>query len=289
MKNYYEILEGKRKPKFITHKDSLEKALSDAKGIMHSCEFCERKCMVDRLEGEKGFCGVGKEWSIFGAHTHLGEEPDLVPSATLFLAGCPLRCCYCQNAPESIMPNMGDIWKDTEVVHWINAKYAEGCKNVNFVTPDCYVWNILKVLSDVKSPIPVVWNSSSYYSEKTALLIKDSVDVYLLDFRYFQNSCAERLSQAPNYADVAKRNLLLANKYGDVLIRVLILPNHIICCTKPILKWIKDKLGSNTRVNIMEQYHPVWKAVREIDRRLTPKEYHECVEYAQKIGLKNLV
>lgn len=291
MSNYYRILEGKRKPKFKQNIKLLDKAIGEAEKIMQSCEFCERKCKVNRLKGEKGFCKVGKDWRIFGAHIHLGEEPDLIPSGTLFLAGCTLRCCYCQNAPDSITPEAGDVWRDKEVARWIDNKSKEGCKNVNFVTPDCYVWNILKVLKLVKSDIPVVWNSSSYYSEKTADLIKDFVDVYLLDFRYFNNRCAIKLSSAPNYVEIAKRNFLIADRNGELLIRVLVIPNHIECDAKPILKWIRDNLGESPRVNIMEQYYPVWQAEKfpEIDRRLTSKEFGDVVDYAKKIGLRNLV
>lgn len=291
LSNYYKILERKEKPKFKQNKKLLDKAIKEAEKIMQSCEFCERKCKVNRLKNELGFCKVGKEWRIFGAHTHMGEEIDLIPSGTLFLAGCTLRCCYCQNAPDSITPESGDIWSDEKVAEWIDKEYEEGCKNVNFVTPDCYVWNILKVLKMVKSDIPVVWNSSSYYSEKTANLIKDFVDVYLLDFRYFNNKCAERLSLAKNYVETAKRNFLIANNYGELLIRVLVIPNHIECDAKFILRWIKDNLGENVRVNIMEQYYPTWHADKfeEINRRLTIEEYEEVVSYAKKIGLKNLV
>lgn len=289
--NYLKILQGKQKPKFKENKDLLDKAIKEAEKIMESCEFCERKCKVNRLKGQKGFCDVGKEWRIFGAHTHLGEEPELVPSGTLFLAGCTLRCCYCQNAPDSINPEAGDIWDDRQVAEWVDKKYKEGCKNVNFVTPDCYVWNILKVLRLVKTDVPVVWNSSSYYSEKTASLIKNFVDVYLLDFRYFDNKCAEKLSQVKRYVEAAKRNFIIANGNGELLIRVLVIPNHIECDAKPILKWIRDVLGADVRINVMAQYHPTWKAYKfeEIDRKLTREEYEDVVGYAKRIGLKNLV
>lgn len=290
LSNYQKILEGKSKPKFKQNENKLQKTISKAKTIMQKCEFCERKCKVNRLKGELGFCRAIKDWNIMGAHTHMGEEVELIPSATIFLSGCTMRCCYCQNAPESIDPDLGEIWKEKEVRDWIDLKYKKGCINVNFVTPDCYVWNILKVLKSVTSPIPVVWNSSSYYSKKTAMLIKDFVDVYLLDFRYFNNKCAKKLSQAPKYVEAAKRNFLIAKENGELLIRVLILPNHIECCIKPILKWIKVNLGENIRVNILSKYYPTWNAdkVSKINRGLKLKEYKTVVTYAKKIGLKNL-
>lgn len=288
LKNYNAILSGKRKPKFMV--TNLDGKIKQAEKILKSCELCERVCKADRLEGEKGFCRIGKEWSIFGSHTHWGEEDVLVPSATLFCAGCTMRCVYCQNAPTSIKPELGGVWNDEEVAKWIDRKYKEGCKNVNFVSPDCFLWNILKVLRLVKTNMPVVWNSNAYYSEKTAELLKGIVDVYLLDFRYFSEKCAKRLSSAPNYPEVAKRNHLIASKDAEIIIRVLVMPNHIECDAKPILKWIKENLGSHVIVNILAQYRPCYKAFEysDIDRPLSLSEYEEVVAYAKGIGLKNL-
>lgn len=289
LSNYYKILAGKSRPRFKSAE--LNRKVKDAFGILKNCELCERKCGVNRLEGKLGFCKVGKEWKIFGAHAHFGEESELVPSGTLFCTGCSMRCIYCQNAPESVTPELGEVWTDEEVAEWIDKKYKEGCKNVNFVSPDCYLWNILKVLKLVKSDMPIVWNSNAYYSEKTAELLKGIVDVYLLDFRYFSEKCAVKLSSAPNYPEVAKRNHLIASNDSEMIIRVLVMPNHIECDAKPILRWIKENLGPYARVNILAQYRPYYKAIKysEINRALALSEYEEVAAYAKKIGLKNLV
>jgi len=198
-----------------------------------------------------------------------------------------MRCVYCQNAPQSVTPELGEVWSDREVARWIDKKYKEGCKNVNFVSPDCYLWNILNVLKMVKTNMPVVWNSNAYYSEYTAELLKDVVDIYLLDFRYFSEQCAKRLSSAPDYPDVAKRNFLIANKDGEMIIRVLVMPNHTECDAKPILKWIRDNIGTGALVNILAQYHPCWKAreYKDINRTLSVDEYREVARYAERIGL----
>lgn len=157
--------------------------------------------------------------------------------------------------------------------------------------PTPYFYNILKCLKLCKANIPVVWNSNSYYSEKTAEILKGIVDIYLLDFRYFNDKCAIKLSATPNYVEIVKRNFLLAKKDSELLVRILVLPNHIECDAKPILKWIKDNLGKWTRVNIMAQYYPTWQAEKfpEINRRLTAEEYKGVISYAKKIGLKNII
>ena len=288
---YVSILEGKEKAKFLLAEENgvLNERISQVYEILEHCDLCERRCGANRNKGEKGFCRAPDEWRIFGAHIHMGEEPILIPSGTLFLAGCNMRCVYCQNAPASITPEAGEIWTNKEVAAWID-KISEVCRNVNFVTPDCYLKNIMETLKLVKKNIPVVWNSSAYYSEKTAYIIKDIVDVYLLDFRYFSDKCARRLSQAPGYPGAAKRNHMLAKKHGELIIRVLVIPGHIECDAKPVLKWIADHLGSDVYVNILSQYNPCYMAKKhpDINRPIEPEEYADIVDYARELGLSIL-
>jgi putative pyruvate formate lyase activating enzyme len=83
----------------------------------------------------------------------------------------------------------------------------------------------------------------------------------------------------------------MAREYGELIIRVLVLPEHNDCCTRPILKWISENLGSNTRVNVMFQYRPEWRAKErpELRRRLNRHEREEALQIAREVGLKNLV
>jgi len=292
---YFKILEGRAKARFLLAKHSgrLTQLSAKAWSGLASCRLCEHGCGVNRLKGKRGFCGVGRQWRIFGAHTHWGEEPELVPSATLFESGCTIRCCYCQNAPASIEYGMGEIWSIQKVARWIEAMAGAGCRNINFVggDPTPYIPHIIKSLGLVKTNVPVIFNSNAYYSRYAAGLLKNIVDVYLLDFRYWSEECSVRLSSAPGYPAAARRNLLAAKEAGEVIIRLLVMPNHIECDAKPILRWIARKLGPDTRVNILAQYRPCWRAEAypEIARPLSRKEYEKVVRYAKDIGLTNLV
>lgn len=272
---------------------SLPKKIERTEQILARCTLCERNCKVNRLGGEIGYCGVGARFRIFGAHTHMAEEPELIPSGTLFLAGCTMRCLYCQNAPSSTTPQDGTEWTEERVARWMEEKEKEGCKNINFVggEPTPYLYNILKALQLTESALPVIWNSNSYYSEETSRLLKGVVNLYLLDFRYFSDKCAVRLSDADNYSRIAKRNILAAAKDSKVIIRVLVMPAHIQCDALPILKWIRENLGPGARVNIMAQYQPAWRARQhhEVHRTLTKEEYSDVLAYAKKIGLTNIV
>jgi len=124
-----------------------------------------------------------------------------------------------------------------------------------------------------------------------AELLAGFIDLYLLDFKYGNNDCATAISNAPGNWEACTRNHLMAKKHGELIIRVLVLPEHNNCCTKPILEWIAENLGPWTRVNLMFQYRPEYRARErnELRRRLTRQEREEALRIAIEAGLKNMV
>jgi uncharacterized Fe-S radical SAM superfamily protein PflX len=90
-------------------------------------------------------------------------------------------------------------------------------------------------------------------SEISMDILKNIMDVYLTDWKYWNNECAERLSKVKNYLEIIRRNHDLAFKDSKMVIRHLVLPNHFECCTKNILKYISDNYGEKVIVNIMDQ------------------------------------
>jgi len=166
---------------------------------------------------------------------------------------------------------------------------ACNCKNINFVggEPTPQLPFILKTLKYVDKNLPVIWNSNFYMSEKSMSLLASIVDVYLSDFKYGNNKCAERLSKVKNYFDVVSRNHILAFKDSEMVIRHLVLPNHLECCTKPVFDFIAENFGDKVIVNIMDQYRPCYNAYKhkEINRRLEAKEFNSAIKYAEKRGL----
>ncbi len=274
-------------------KSFLDLKLELGRRVMTSCHLCTRRCSVDRLSGERGYCRCGDEFSVSSYFPHLGEEPELVPSGTIFTCGCSIRCLHCQNWGISQWNEQGTIAGPSRVARIVESLKSQGCRNVNMVggdpTPNCWLW--LRTMKDVNVDIATVWNSNSYYSQETAELLAGFIDLYLLDFKYGNDGCAEAISDAPGYFEACTRNHLMANRYGEVVIRVLVLPGHNECCTGAILEWIAENLGPWTRVNLMFQYRPEWRARerRELRRRLTGEEIEGALEMAERAGLKNLV
>jgi putative pyruvate formate lyase activating enzyme len=255
--------------------------------ITESCHLCERQCGVNRLAGERGYCKAG-DARIASKFVHWGEEPDIIPSYTIFFNRCTFRCIFCQNwdisqrrAGKRIPPEI--LSRDIE-------RMMGNVRNVNWVggepTPNlAYILGVLRLCS---APLPQIWNSNMYMSRETMRLLRGVVDMYLSDFKYGPGDCAEELSDAPNYWKIVTRNHGLANEHAEIVMRHLVLPGHVVCCTKPILEWVKENLDtSRVAVNIMDQYRPEHEAFHheKIGRRIKYGEYNEAYRYAEDLGL----
>lgn len=281
---YHSVLDGKEQANFLKFELLGEKA-QDAASRLASCSFCERRCGANRLEGEKGYCGV-VEPRITSEFLHLGEEPELVPSYTIFFAGCTFRCVFCQNWDISQNPQAGATIRADTLAKMIE---RAGGINANWVggDPAPNIPYILEVLTHLQGNVPQVFNSNMYLTKESMGLLEGTVDVYLTDFKYGNDKCAKRLSDAPNYWGISTRNHTLANAQAELIIRHLVLPGHVECCSIPVLEWIGANLGDTVRVNVMDQYRPEYKAYShdDISRRPGRREYVDVVERARELDL----
>ncbi len=289
--NYYKKLQSNKRPEF----SFLDLKIKLVEKIMETCHLCERRCGVDRSKyapENLGYCKSSQPL-ISSEFMHIGEEPPLVPSHTIFFSGCTFNCAFCQNWNISQGIDEGKFIPEKKLAHIIDQRRKQGSLNVNFVggDPTPHLAYILRTLSLCKENIPIIWNSNFYMSEEAMQLLQGVVDLYLSDFKYGKDQCAHRLSDVKNYWNVVTRNHLMAKESGDLIIRHLVLPNHVECCTKPILTWIKEHLGEDTVVNIMGQYHPAYKAYEypEISRFPYQTEMEEAFNSAKQLGLKNLI
>jgi putative pyruvate formate lyase activating enzyme len=274
-------------------KSYLDLKIEIANRVLSKCHFCARKCGVNRLNDELGFCRCGNRIIVSTIFEHMGEEPELVPSGTIFTLGCTMCCRHCQNWTISQWMENGKVYKSEELAKEVEQLRVAGCRNANLVggepTPWLQQW--FETFKRVNASIPIVWNSNTYYSPETAQLLAGFADVYLLDFKYGPKECAEKISEAPNYWKVCQYNHLEAKKHGELIIRLLVLPNHLECCTRPILNWISENLGTETRVNVMFQYGPEWRAneISDLRRRLTSDEMKKAIQLAQEAKLTNYI
>jgi len=259
--------------------------------IVKSCRFCEWKCRIDRTSTNKGVCRLNTASYVHSWFLHIGEEAPLVPSGTIFYGSCNFRCVFCQNWDISQENPYNGAEVDPRILSIIQKELkANNARNINHVggepTPNLH--NILASLKHLDVNIPQLWNSNFYMSEEAMKLLSHVIDIWLPDFKYGNNECALKLSKVSRYMEIITRNLKIAIEWGDMIIRHLVLPNHIECCSKPVLKWISDNIPKErVVVNIMDQYRPEYKAYeyKDISRKPTLQELEEVYRYADSLKI----
>jgi putative pyruvate formate lyase activating enzyme len=261
-----------------------------ANKILENCHFCQRRCGTNRKMKKTGICGIDAVSRFSAEFLHQGEEPELVPSHTIFFTGCNFTCVYCQNWDISQSPQRGTPVLPQELARIITLRRAYGSRNVNFVTPTPHTHTILKILNDLKVNVPVIWNSNMYYSTEISRLLEGVVDVYLGDLRYGNDICAKRYSNVSDYWNAVTRNFRTAYASAEILLRELVLPGHLDCCTAPIVKWTTENIP-NVRFNLMFQYRPNYRAYEypEINRSLMPAEIQKALDIVRESGLEDVL
>lgn len=265
--------------------------------MIRSCNFCEWACGVDRRAGKFGVCRLTDESRLHSAFHHMGEEAPLIGedqggSGTLFFSGCSFHCSFCQNYDCSLDPESGRKVSHTEIAAVITRLREGGAANINFVGGDPVpnMQDILAALRATGVSVPTVWNSNMYSTEQGMRLLLEVTDLWLPDFKFGNDECARRLARVKDYVRVVGRNHRMAYEDGEMIVRHLVMPNHIECCTKPIMDFLAREMPG-VLVNVLDQYYPANEVVREpakwsdISRRLSPLEAREAWEYAGSLGL----
>jgi len=267
-----------------------------ANHILRKCIFCEWRCKVDRVKYEReGACHLNSTARVATFFRHLGEEPPLVDrkgSGTIFFTSCSFRCVFCQNWDISQHPDAGVAISPAKLSLMIKSLRGEGAANINFVggepTPNLHV--ILESLNLTSVNVPILWNSNMYLTPEAMQILSDLVDIWLPDFKWGNDRCAVKYSRIVRYFAVTSRNHATAYQNGDMIIRHLVMPGHVECCSKPILDWVAENCP-RALVNVMSQYRPEHLVLRklgeyaEIARRPSAQEIQETRDYADRLDI----
>jgi putative pyruvate formate lyase activating enzyme len=267
-----------------------------ANNIMKHCEFCERKCGADRTRGETGICGIGDTAAVSSAFLHRGEEGPLVPSGTIFFAGCTFKCVFCQNFSISQTWDKSREWQHVgphEIADIIKRLAENDALNINWVggDPTPNIKFILEALNVSNVNITQLWNSNFYMSEIAMELLVDIIDFWLPDFKYWNNETAKTYSKIPNYQEVTTRNLKTCfdKGSGEMIVRHLVMPGQVEVETFPILEWCAREIPL-ALVNIMAQYRPQFKVSKnsypEINKRVSQNEMQKAFAKARELGIE---
>ena len=279
----------------------------EAEEILKECTVCPRECRVDRTSDQQGFCRTGDKPFISSYGPHFGEEKPLVGrfgSGAIFMGNCNLGCLFCQNYSISHLGEGIEISFE-KLADIMLSLQKEGCHNINFVTPTHQMPMILRSLliaSEKGLNIPVVYNCGGYESLHAIEILDGIVDIYMPDFKYRDPAMALKYSKAEDYPQSAMTAIKeMHRQVGDLvtdqrgiamrglLVRHLVLPEGI-AGTSGVVKFLAEEISKNTYINVMDQYHPCFKAFDHppLNRRITPQEYADAVQIAIDGGLKRI-
>jgi putative pyruvate formate lyase activating enzyme len=273
------------------------------------CTLCPRNCHVNRIEDKTKTCRTGRHAFVSSYFAHHGEERCLRGtrgSGTIFFSWCNLRCVFCQNY-EISWQGEGRTVKAEELAEMMLALQAQGCHNINLVTPEHVVPQILEALFlavERGLRLPLVYNTSAYDSLDSLALMDRVVDIYMPDFKFWDPEKARRYAKAPDYPEAARRAIremhrqvgpLVTDEHGialrGVLLRHLVMPDDA-AGTVDIMQWIARELSPETYVNLMAQYRPAGHVTAnhypEICRRITAEEFQQAGEAFRAAGLHRL-
>lgn len=289
----------------------LHRRAEEALHQLESCQVCPRLCNANRLENDikKTICKIGRYAMVSSYFAHFGEEDCLRGwngSGTIFFSMCNLRCVFCQNY---------DISHYREGMEAPPRKLAEmmlqlqqhGCHNINFVTPEHVVPQILEALPlavEMGLRLPIVYNTSAYDSMESLQLLDGIVDIYMPDFKFWSPDLARRYLKAEDYPDAARQVIKeMHRQVGDlrfdedglalrgVLVRHLVMPGCLED-TRQIFRFLANEVSPDTYINIMDQYHPAGlvggERYRDINRPLTSSEYEQARKIAGEEGLTRM-
>jgi putative pyruvate formate lyase activating enzyme len=284
----------------------LERLIEQALKLLESCCICPRKCKVNRLKNETGFCKTGLKPKVISYMPHRGEEPPISGergSGTIFFSQCNMSCVYCQNYEFSQLGEGREVDFE-DLAQFMLELQNLGCHNINLVTPTHVMPQILKALHIAISKglnLPLVYNTGGYELPEIIRLLDGIVDIYLPDMRYADTQMSIKYSNAPDYpkynqasvkemhrqvgvADIDDEGII---KRG-VVIRHLVLPDKI-SGTEKTMKFISEELSKETYISLMSQYAPYYKAheFHDISRRVTFEKYEEARKIMHKYGLYN--
>jgi putative pyruvate formate lyase activating enzyme len=287
----------------------LQQRVERALASLERCHVCPWDCGINRLQDEKKVCRTGRYARVASHFPHFGEEDCLRGSngsGTIFFAWCNLRCVFCQNYDIS-QNEAGVEVRPERLAHMMLELQERGCHNINWVTPEHVVPQILEALPIAIGRglrLPIVYNTSSFDSLESLRLMEGIVDIYMPDFKYWSEEQAKQYLKSPRYPASARAAIIeMHRQVGELtfderglarrglLVRHLVMPGGLEE-SRNIFQFLANEVSPRTYVNIMDQYYPAGRVASfkysEINRHITRQELSLAFQSASEAGLHRL-
>lgn len=274
--------------------------------LLDNCNLCIRNCNINRNNNKRGLCNSSNNVKVARAALHYWEEPCISGergSGTVFFSNCNLKCVFCQNH-EISNEGFGKEISIERLAQIFIELQDKGANNINLVTPTHFVPQIIEALKIAKNNgliLPIVYNTNSIDTLDTIKALNGYIDVYLPDFKYFDDKYSFKYSKIKGYSknvlNIIKEmiNQVGAPKFNEegilvkgVVVRHLLLPG-LLFDSKKVVDAIYNNFGDDIYISLMNQYTPMHKSklYPEINKPINPKVYESLIDYALSIGVKN--
>ena len=256
------------------------------------CRYCSHHCGVNRQTGQTGFCGLTAQPRISGEYLHYGEEAAVGVTHAIFLSGCTLHCLFCHNWRDTFDLRQGRSFSPAELAARIRLRAQNpAVRSVSFIggTPEPHLHLLTALACELPEGLPWVFNGNATLSESGLALMEGLIDLWLPDFKFGNDRCAWELAKITDYSATVLNNLRAYRQQGPVLIRHLLMPGHLECCTRPILALLAAEFRE-IPLNLMMQYRPFYRAeqIEALNRRPDAAEQAAARQLALSSGLKLL-
>jgi len=187
----------------------------------------------------------------------------LIPTFAIALSGCDLRCAFCITGAESWNPRAGQIFNPTNIATKAERALANGTRSIMILggEPTIHLPAVLEMVAALPETATLVWKTNAHGSEQARSLLDGLFDIWVADYKFGNDSCAQNLAGVINYVQIVQENLIWAYRHSRLIVRHLIMPGHVNCCWEPVAGWLKENLP-DVRVNLRSGFWPAWQSWR---------------------------
>lgn len=267
---------------------------------LEHCDLCAHRCGVDRIAGARGPCGAGSSARVFLAQTEMVDERSLCPVFAVSFSGCDLRCDFCitgrsswDTAAGSVVsgPGVGSEPLD-ELASSARRALQSGAHSIMILggEPTLHLPTVLDFVARLPDDAQLIWKTNAHGTESARQLLEGLFDVWVADYKFGQDSCAERLARVPRYTDVVRENLRWASRNSRLIVRHLLMPGHLDCCWIPVARWLAEELPG-IEVSLRDGFWPGWFSSRHPELTVpgSARDHAKARSIAADLGLNLIV